>query len=226
MKKVYKIALLGDSMTDTAGEGCPLLRQELKKHYPEIEFDLYNYGVGGTRVGYGLWRLTNDYEFNDKHYPALVNLEPDIVLVESFAYNNGHDSTREDGLSHFRDMHYQIVETLKEKTHAQVVHVVTIAPDLDRFLESVSNYKNTPASIRRWMAEDRVLYLEEMIKIAGELNTPLVNVYQASLDAAKQGTPLGRWITPKDWIHPGEEGHQFIAETIAKVFVEKGLVSQ
>ena len=224
MKKRYKIVLIGDSMTYMAGENYPLLKRELEKHYPGIEFDLYNYGVGGTRVGYGLWRLTNDYEFKDKQYTALVNLNPDIVLVESFAYNNGHDSTREDGLSHFREMHYKIVETLKNKTNAQIVHVVTIAPDLEHFLESVPNYKNTPASIRRWMAEDRVLYLEEMIKIAGELNTPLVNVYQASLDAAKQGTPLGRWINPKDWIHPGEEGHQFIAENIVKVFMEKELI--
>jgi len=224
MEKVLKIVMLGDSMTDTAGESCPRLRVELQKHYPNKKFDIYNYGVGGTRVGYGLWRLTHDYEFNDKKYEALVKLNPDLVLVESFAYNNGSDGPREDGLPHFREMHHQIVETLREKTNAKIVYVATIAPDTEHFLESVPSFFNTPVSIRKWMAEDRMVYLEEAIKIAEELELPLVNVYQASLDAAKQGIPLSRWVNPKDWIHPGEEGHQLIAENIVKVFVEKELI--
>ncbi len=211
-------------MTDTAGDGCPLLRAELEKHYPGKKFDIYNYGVGGTRVGYGLWRLTNDYEFNDKKYEALVKLNPDLVLVESFAYNNGSDGPRENGLPHFRKMHSKIVETLREKTNAKIVYVVTIAPDTEHFLESVPSFFNTPVSIRKWMAEDRIVYLKETIKIAKELELPVVNVYQASLDAAKKGIPLGRWINPKDWIHPGEEGHQFIAENIVKLFVDKELI--
>jgi lysophospholipase L1-like esterase len=224
MEKVLKIVVLGDSMTDTAGEGCPILCAELEKHYPGRPFDIYNYGVGGTRVGYGLWRLTHDYEFNDKKYKALIKLDPDIVLVESFAYNNGSDGPREGGLSHFREMHRQIVETLREKTNAKIVYVVTIAPDIEHFLESVPNFINTPVSIRKWMAEDRMVYLEETIKLAKEFKLPLVNVYQASLDAEKQGTPLGRWINPKDCIHPGEEGQQLIAENIVKVFVDKKII--
>jgi lysophospholipase L1-like esterase len=224
MKKHLKIVALGDSMTDTGGEGYPALRKALEKVRSETEFDVYNYGVGSTRVGYGLWRLTHEYEFNNKTYAPLVSLDPDIVLVESFAYNNGSDGPREGGLEHFRDMHYQIVETLKRETNAKIVYVVTIAPDTERFLESVPSFLNTPVGIRRWMAEDRVVYLEEALKIAEELNLPVVNVYQASLDAAKQGIPLGRWITPTDWIHPGEEGHEFITENIARVLVAEGLI--
>jgi len=224
MEKVFKIVALGDSMTDTAGEGCPLLRAELEKKYPGRKFDIHNYGVGGTRVGYGLWRLTHNYEFNDKKYDALVKLDPDLVLVESFAYNNGSDGPREGGLPHFREMHHKIIETLRQKTNAKIVYMATIAPDTDRFLESVPSFFNTPVSIRKWMAEDRMVYLEEAIKIAEEMELPLVNVYQASLDAAKQGLALERWINPKDWIHPGEEGHKFIAENIVKVFVEKMLI--
>lgn len=224
MSKKLKIVALGDSMTDTAGKGCPRLHNELEKHYPGREFEIYNYGVGGTRVGYGLWRLTHDYEFNDTKYEALVKLNPDLVLVESFAYNNGSDGQREGGLSHFREMHHKIVETLRKKTNAKIVYVVTIAPDIEHFLESVPNFLNTPLLIRRWMAEDRIAYLEETIKIAEELKLPLVNVYHASLDAARQGMPLSCWINPKDWIHPSEAGHQLIAENIVKIFVEKGLI--
>lgn len=224
MDKKIRIVALGDSMTNSAGAGCPQLSNELEKHYPGRKFDIYNYGVGGTRVGYGLWRLTHDYEFHDKKYEALIKLNPDIVLIESFAYNNGSDGLREDGLPHFREMHRQIVETLRQKTNAKIVYVVTIAPDMEHFLESVPSFFNTPVSIRKWMAEDRVVYLEETIKIARELGLPVVNVYQASLDAAEKGIPLGCWIDPEDWIHPSEEGNQFIAENIVKVFAEKKLI--
>ena len=224
MGKRIKIVALGDSMTDTAGDGCPELYNELKRFYPEKDFEIYNYGVGGTRVGYGLWRLTNDYEFNSKKYKALVKLNPDVVLVESFAYNNGSDGPRENGLPHFRKMHLEIIKTIREKTNAKIVYVVTIAPDKEHFLESVPSFYNTPVSIRKWMAEDRMVYLEETIKLANDLNLPLVNVYQASLDEAEQGTPLGKWINPKDWIHPGKKGHWFIAKNIVKVLIEKNII--
>jgi lysophospholipase L1-like esterase len=74
------------------------------------------------------------------------------------------------------------------------------------------------------MAEDRIIYLEETLKIAEEMDLPVVNVYQASLDAVSQGIPLARWINPKDWIHPGEAGHKFITENIARVLVAEGLI--
>ncbi len=211
-------------MTDTGGEGYPALKDALNTEYPEIEFEVFNYGVGGTRVGYGLYRLTHEYEFNEKTYAPLISLDPDIVLVESFAYNNGSDGPREGGIEHFRKMHYQIVEVLKQQTNAIIVYIVTIAPDTEHFLESVPSFINTPVEIRKWMAEDRMMYLEETLKIAEELNLPVVDVYNASLDAAKQGIPLSRWINPKDWIHPGEEGHKFITKNIAQTFVKKGLL--
>jgi lysophospholipase L1-like esterase len=223
MQKI-RIVATGDSMTDTAGEGCPALANELGKSFPDKEFEIINQGVGGTRVGYGLWRLENEYEFRDRKNPPLISLEPDIVLLESFSYNNGSDGLLGDGLAHFREMHFKIVEKLRAKTKAQIVFVVTIAPEKERFLESVPNFINTPVSIRKWMAEDRVAYLEEAIKIAHDLELPLADVYHASLEAAENGESLSKFINPVDWIHPGEEGHKLAAKVIVETFKKHKLI--
>ena len=58
------------------------------------------------------------------------------------------------------------------------------------------------------MTEDRVKYLQEGLEIAAERDLPVVNVYQATLDAAARGVPPGAFIDQKDWIHPNVEGHR------------------
>jgi len=218
--------MLGDSMTETAGRECKELRLQLEKNYPGLSFDLFNYGVGGTRAGYGLWRLTHEYESNGVKFAPLIEINPDIVMLESFAYNNASDGDFIGGIEHFRDMHFKIVKTLKEKTGAEIVFVLTVAPDLNRFLETVPNFFNTPPVILRRMAEDRVKYLEEGLKIATELGLPLVNVYQATLDSAASGVPLGTFIDELDWIHPNEEGHRLTAKLAIDVFKKYGIIKK
>ncbi len=221
---MIRIVATGDSMTQTAGEGCPALAAELAKEYPDKEFEIINQGVGGTRVGYGLWRLTNEYEYEKKKFPPLVSLAPDIVILESFAYNNATDGLLNDeGITHFRDMHYKMVETIKTRTEAEIIFVVTIAPDVNHFIENVPCFYNTPKSILKAMAEARMHYLEEAINIAGELKLPLVNVYKATLDANKQGVPLMSFINPDDCIHPNQKGHELTARLIVETMRQNDL---
>jgi len=212
-------------MTQSAGDGCPYLTAELNKEYLDKEFEVINQGVGGTRAGYGLWRMTNEYEVDKKKLPPLVSLNPDIVILESFAYNNATDGLLNDeGLEHFRDMHYKMVNTIKEKTSAKIIFVVTIAPDVNHFIENVPCFYNTPKSILRSMAEARMRYLEEAIRIAGDLDLPLVNVYAETLAAKESGTPLSTFINPEDCIHPGAEGHKLTARLIGEVMKKYDMI--
>ena len=64
-KSSYTIAVLGDSMVDTLGPGVPHLKSALKSVFPRTSFTIYNYGVGGTNIDYGLARLTSDYLYLD-----------------------------------------------------------------------------------------------------------------------------------------------------------------
>jgi len=225
MGKMIRIVATGDSMTQSAGAGCPALAAELAKEYPDKEFEIINQGVGGTRAGYGLWRMTNEYEFEKEKLPPLVSLNPDVVILESFAYNNATDGLLNDeGIEHFRDMHYKMVETIREKTDAIIIFVVTIAPDVNHFLENIPCFYNTPKSILRSMAEERMRYLEEAIQIAGELELPLVNVYAETLAAKESGTPLGTFINPEDCIHPGPKGHELTARLTVEVMKRHNLI--
>lgn len=211
-------------MIETAGPGLPALAGELKKAYSGKSFELINQGVGGTRLGYGFWRLTNEYESQGKKHPPLVSLDPDIVLLESFGYNNGSDGPRNGGLIHFRQMHCKIIETIYEQTSAKIVCVVPIAPNPERFLETVSNFMHTPSEIRRWMAQDRTEYLEEFERIATEMQLPLANVYRATLSSQQNGVPLDVFIDPKDSIHPSEQGHILTAQIIVETMSRHSLI--
>ena len=222
---MIRIVATGDSMTQSAGDGYPALVAELAKEYPDKEFEIINQGVGGTRAGYGLWRMTNEYEGDKKKLPPLVSLNPDIVILESFAYNNATDGLLNDeGLTHFRDMHCKMVNTIKEKTGAKIIFVVTIAPDVNHFIENVPCFYNTPKSILKSMAEARMRYLEEAIQIANDLDLPLVNVYATTLAAKNEGTPLSTFINPEDCIHPGPEGHKLTARLIGEVMKKHNMI--
>jgi lysophospholipase L1-like esterase len=225
-KKSIRIVATGDSMTQGAGAGCPALAAELACDYPGKDFEIINQGVGGTRAGYGLWRLTNEYEYEGKKHPALVTLQPDIVILESFAYNNATDGLGEREIQHFRDMHHKMVNEIKTQTQARIIFVVTIAPDLDHFLETVPSFVHTPKDILRWMAEDRIQYIKEAIKIAEELNLPLVNVYAATQAAKAEGTPLSTFIDPTDSIHPSSRGHELTATLIAATLKNCRMITQ
>lgn len=213
-KNKIRVVTTGDSMTASFKEGAPILANALNAKWPEKEFEVINQGVGGTRVGYGLWRLKNEYDVKGKKHPPLISLDPDIVIIESFAYNNATDGVNTEGLNHFKDMHRQIIKTLQEETNATIIFVATFAPDLDNFLKSIPAFYNTPISIRRRMAKERMDYLEEAIKLANELNLPLANVYKRSLDNEKKGIPLETNINHIDWIHPSECGMKLVAQEI------------
>ena len=146
------------------------------------------------------------------------------MILESFAYNNATDGVNVVGISHFWDMHIKIVETLREKTDAEILCVATIAPDCEHFLESVPAFFNTPVSIRKKMAEERMEYLEEFINLAGELNLPIADVYHKSLDNVADGIPLSTNITSVDSIHPSDTGHKLIASVIVDTIKNAGMI--
>jgi lysophospholipase L1-like esterase len=71
-----------------------------------------------------------------------------------------------------------------------------------------------------------VKYLEEGLKIAAELGLPVVNVYQATLDAESNGIPRGKFIDQNDSIHPSEEGHILTARLTLEVFKKYKIIEK
>jgi lysophospholipase L1-like esterase len=215
-KKQFTIAVLGDSMVDTMGPGLPYLEKALKNYYPNYQFNLLNYGAGGTNIEYGIQRLTSDYEYLGKSIPALVSTHPDIVIVESFAYNPWGDQQT------FLDKHWlamaKVVDVLKAQTQAKIMFMATIAPNKD-------NFGSGPAGVnwskdQAWAHADKISkYLENTLRFAASQNIPVIDAYHPSI---VNGDGDLSYINPGDHIHPSVAGCEFIASLMAKKLLSLG----
>lgn len=200
-KKSYKIAVIGDSMVDTMGERLEYLERSLKRKYPLTEFTLYNYGRGAENIEMGLARLNSRFDYQDRHYPTLTEVAPDIIVVGSFAYNpfSPYD----------RDRHWlsltKMIEEVK-KISPNIYLLAEIAPLRSDFGKGPGgvNYDTDTAFVHSGHIIEQ---LENAIGLARTLNVPLINTYSASGGRRE-------YVNPHDGIHPSVSGHEFTAEMI------------
>ncbi|MCX6816824.1 MAG: SGNH/GDSL hydrolase family protein [Candidatus Beckwithbacteria bacterium] len=212
LKGEYKIALLGDSMIDTAGPGFPALQQELSRYFPAAAFQIFNYGAGATNLEFGLHRLNNDYQYLGQTIPALFSVQPDIIIIESMAYNHGSQS-QEDLDKQWLTLG-KIVETVRNNSHAKLIFLATIAPNSKLFAGNIEGL-NLSANDRADQAKTVKLYLNNFINFAHSQNIPLINVYEASLSPDGEGN--SRYIS-HDGLHPSVAGHELTAKLILNYF--------
>lgn len=210
LKNEYTIALLGDSMTDTAGIGYPILQTKLNIYYPNIKFNILNYGVGARDLESGLQRLTNNYEYLGRKIPSLLSQNPDIIFIESFAYN--HWSKSQSDLDKQWLTLSKIVDTIKAYSSAKIVFLSTIAPDSKYYAKGVKDIIWTEEE-RNEQAETVKIYLENHLKFAKGENIPFIDAYHLSLDQSHEGKL--EYINSTDLLHPSNSGHELVANLIA-----------
>lgn len=213
------IAALGDSMTDLMGPNLPYLKKALLKHYPKADFNLLNYGVGAENIEKGLERMGREYTYQSRHYPTLISINPDIVIVESFAYNPF------DNEENYLDKHWsvlsQIVDKLRNQTRARLMILATIAPAKANFGEGPAGI-NWPKDLA-WQHATRInQYLENTVRFANSASLPLIDVYHQTLLSNGEGNTA--YINPGDHIHQNVAGNELIASLIAKKIFELGLL--
>jgi|GEM_PF-1855881 len=210
-KNNYKIALLGDSMFDTAGKGYPDLAVDLKNTLPDINFNILNYGVGARDLEYGLFRLTNDYEYLGEKIPSLLSQNPDIIIVESFAYN--HWANTKNDLDRQWLTLSKIIDTIKNNSSAKIVFLSTIAPNSDVYGQGIKDITWSDQE-RRENSETVKAYLENHIKFAQSEIIPIIDVYHQTIGQNNEGEIT--YINHGDFLHPSPEGHKFVASQITK----------
>lgn len=214
-KSFYTIAVLGDSMVDTLGPGVPHLADALKKIYPRTQFTIYNYGVGGTNIDYGLQRITSDYLYLDSPVPALVSRMPDVVVVESFGYNPY--SFDEGALDKHWLVLAKIVDTLKGRIpNVKIVIAVTVAPDSSTFGDGAAGLAYTSQDKQKKTTVIKE-YLESTVRFALSQNLPLADAFHPSLIAP------AKYINGGDHIHPSEEGKQLFAQKVTDAILSLSL---
>lgn len=215
------IALLGDSMVDTLGRDLKFLASSLSQYYPNVTFKLLNYGVGARKAEEALNQLDQEHTWPEQKLPPPLSVNPDIVIIESFAYN--HPEATADGLKLRRQTLAKIVSEFKSKTHARILILTTIAPHNQTFALDApgitwdDNQRKTEAQAVR-------LFLEDAAKYALESGLPLIDAYTPSLDAENNGKEI--YIRPEDHIHPSQAGVELISDLIAQKIQELGLVEK
>ena len=207
-KNEFTIAVYGDSMVDTMGEGVDYLKASLEKKYPQIVFHLYNYGIGGENVQQGLDRFNSPFKYQLRNQPALPDIHPDIVIMGSFSYNpfNPYD----------RNKHWITLSQLIEKTKKITRHpfiLAEIAP-LGKNFGKGPHGVNWPEEMTLVQSREITEQLENAVALGTALNVPVINVYAVT----KSGTTTGASIytNSDDGIHPSIEGHTFMAKLITE----------
>jgi len=185
-KKSYTIAFVGDSMTDTMGPGLPAVGNMLSAIYPTTQFILRNFGVGATNIDDSIARI-----------PAVAASHPDIVVLESCAYNPFSDI---DGVNRHWISLTHAVDTIRSTLpYANIVIAATIAP-------------NNTVFVSRERAATVQQYLESTVQFAKSRHLPLADAYHASLTAGGDGDLT--YINSGDHIHYSDAGRAFFAQKI------------
>lgn len=208
-KKSYTIAVYGDSMVDTMGEVLEYLDDSLHQLYPQTDFLLYNYGIGNQNVIDGLDRYYERLDYQNRRYPPLPEIKPDIIVIGSFAYNlfTPHDRNK-----HWLELTRLVQEA--QKTGSQVYMLAEIAPlraDFGKGPQGVNWETQTVIEHSGRIIEQ----LENVIGLSRTLNVPLIDAYTPSLiEGKKEGKR--EFVSHSDGIHPSVKGHAFMADIIAK----------
>lgn len=216
----YTIAFLGDSMIDTLGSDLRIMQDELRRVYPLTIFTLLNYGVGGENIVSGLERVTRDTTYLGQYRPSLISQKPDVIVIESFAYN---PFSFDVGAlqQHWLSLAY-IVDAIKANIpEAKVIISATIAPNSRTFGDGASGLSFS--EIDKWQRTQTIKsYLDNAIRFAKSEGLPLADVYHASIDAKGDGKEL--YVNPGDHIHYSDLGRQLFARTVVDTIVANKLL--
>ena len=212
IKGSYKIAVVGDSMVATLGD-MKGLNNELKALFPNATFKIVNAGAASTTIDYGLYRLTNSYNYLGEEKPSILSLNPDIIVIESFAYNHGDDTLGD--LNHQWLTIAEMIKKIKEVSpQTKIILATTIAPHCPTYTDGSANLPPE----RKWKECKTVKkYLQNMTDFARSQNYPLADSYQASLNAQGEGK---KEFIANDNIHPSDKGGKLFAESVAQKIKE------
>lgn len=207
-KSSYTIAIFGDSMIDTMGDNLEFLEKSLSNKYPTTKFKLYNYGIGGQNIEQGLARFESSFDNKTRQYPPLPALQPDVIIIGSFAYNpfSPHDKNR----------HYTLLSELVAKaknTVSSVYLLAEIAPLKIGFGKG-KNGVNWPEDMSYQQAVHILEQLDNAVNVASLQDVKLINAYQRSRIDGEFGSTY--YVNPDDGIHPSAAGHAFMANLISE----------
>jgi len=206
-QKQITIAILGDSMIDTLKD-FSYLKKSLQTVYPQYIFNIINYGLGASNIEYGLFRLENDYQYLDEHHSSLLSQNPDIIIIESFAYNN-FGNTQAGFDKHWLNLGALTTKIKQSLPNTKILLTSTIAPNSIIFANGSGISFSALEKLQKTKTIN--LYLQNLINFSKSQNFPLADAYTPSLKN-QDGNPI--FINKDDGIHPSTLGSQFFQDIL------------
>lgn len=213
----YRMVIVGDSIVGTLGPNANVLREALIVYYPSSEFVTYNYGYPSTNVLDLYERLTEGSQNDSKTNIPVIDLEVELIIIESFGYNPPSEYPLPEGLKkQNEELEKSVALILSKKPNVALAFLTPIAPDPVTYARSTRDL--TPEMRKSWV-EERIAYIDNHRKFAEERSIPVIDVYKASL---KPDGTVDRTYISDDFVHPSKKGIELISKTIADyIFTNK-----
>lgn len=202
-KKPMTIVFVGDSISVGVGASVPansyttLVTNTLNKQNKGYEFKEINLAVSGSTLVDQLWPKPNS-----SAYPyvleKVIRSKPDIVVIQHGTNDNACGSS----IGQFLWSYQQVVRTIKEKFPQTRIVCMSICPSW-----------GAGSSTKEWLTQANV----GIQKIAAMENTLLAHA-NFELKNRKEIFP--------DGIHPNDEGHRIMAESVIKALDENEIKSK
>jgi lysophospholipase L1-like esterase len=214
-KDFYRIAMVGDSMTNALGTYGGKLSEYLNTLYQSTpghqRILIDNYAVGSTNI----------LDLHEQMIPKITDVQPDLILIESFGYN----PLSQLGLVEGQKKQTQVLEeTMKLLTtkypNTAVIFVATIAPNKETYAQDEN--KGSTLLDRTAQAEERMVYIKNHMAYAAAHRIPLIDIYDKTLMQNGDGNLL--YINPNDHIHPSFAGLDFIDHEIANFIYDSQIL--
>lgn len=216
--QVLNLALIGDSMIETLSDTT--CQASFQKYFPTTKFNLLKYGYGSTNIESAAERLTENTTYLDQNNPSILSQDPDIILIESFAYNNFGNS--QSGIDRQSRALQNLIDTIKKKSSSiKIILASTIAPNSVTFGNGAKDVHYS-ALEKIDKSTTIKLYLQNLINFAGKNKLPLADAFHPSL-FGRDG--LNELINPADNIHPSELGSELFCDTVAKTIFDNQLTN-
>lgn len=216
--KVVSLALVGDSMIDTLSED--ICQTSLNKYLPSIKFNLLKYGYGSTNLESVPKRLNETTTYLNQNKPAILSQNPDIILIESFAYNNFGNSQK--SIDRQNQALQDIVDLIQDQSpNTKIILAATIAPNSIHFASGIKNIHYS-AMEKIEKTTTIKLYLQNLINFALKNKLPLVDAFHPSL-FGQNG--LDELIDSADHLHPSNLGTELFCDTLGKTILDNQLIN-
>lgn len=221
-KSVYRIFLLGDSMTMALGPHGGPFYDDIVNLYKNNNTGFYvdNYSEGSANIQAIKKLIAEPLPFRETTFGPMLSRNFDLIIVESFAYNPLSKFGLEGGL---KMQNQSLDELLKNlityKPESRIVFLATIAPNKENFAKAL--HPNGSVADRTNEANERIAYLKNHIAYANAHNIPVINIYEKSL---VNGDGNLEYINPDDYIHPSAVGINFIASEMSKFIFDNQLI--